>query len=165
MELRTDKRTDDPNTRCPRQNFLAGGIKMNRASTLIINNLHTKWLGKNCSLYRAHKVSQTESPKLTFDLMTPKSTGLLLSSSSDWAKTVICIMPTRFYTQSANIKRLLPRCIHHFKSDIINNMNHMRISGNEPSSVILRKIHVKWFQRKKMLTRKCQNKLKPKGMV
>ena len=29
------------------------------------------------------------------------------------------------------------RCIHHFKSDFINNMDHMRISGTEPSSVIL----------------------------
>ena len=35
------------------------------------------------------------------------------------------------------IKRLLPRCIHHFNSDLINNMDHMRISGIEPSSVIL----------------------------
>ena len=34
-------------------------------------------------------------------------------------------------------KRLLLRCIHHFKTDLINNMDHMRISGNEPSSVIL----------------------------
>ena len=34
-------------------------------------------------------------------------------------------------------KRLLPRCIHHFKSDLIYIMDHMRISGNEPSSVIL----------------------------
>ena len=36
-------------------------------------------------------------------------------------------------------KRLLLRCIHHFKSDIINDMDHMRISGTEPSSVILSK--------------------------
>ena len=34
-------------------------------------------------------------------------------------------------------KRLLLRWIHHFKSDWINNMDHMRISGTEPSSVIL----------------------------
>ena len=34
-------------------------------------------------------------------------------------------------------KRLLLRCKHHFKSDLINNMDHMRISGTEPSSVIL----------------------------
>ena len=33
-------------------------------------------------------------------------------------------------------KKLLLRCIHHFKSDLINNMDHMRISGTEPSSVI-----------------------------
>ena len=32
---------------------------------------------------------------------------------------------------------LILRCIHHFKSDLINNMDHMRISGTEPSSVIL----------------------------
>ena len=34
-------------------------------------------------------------------------------------------------------KRLLPSCIHPFKPVIINNMDHMRISDNEPSSVIL----------------------------
>ena len=34
-------------------------------------------------------------------------------------------------------KRLLLRCLHHFISDLINNLGHMRISGNEPSSVIL----------------------------
>ena len=34
-------------------------------------------------------------------------------------------------------KKLLLRCIHHFKSDLIYNMDHMRISGTEPSSVIL----------------------------
>ena len=33
-------------------------------------------------------------------------------------------------------KRLLVRCIHHFKSDLINYMDHMRISGTEPWSVI-----------------------------
>ena len=32
---------------------------------------------------------------------------------------------------------VLLRCIHHFESDVINNMDHMRISGNEPLSVIL----------------------------
>ena len=35
-------------------------------------------------------------------------------------------------------KRLQLRCIHHFKSDLINNMDHMRISGTESSSVILK---------------------------
>ena len=34
-------------------------------------------------------------------------------------------------------KRLLLRCIRHFKSDSINNMDHIRIAGTEPSSVIL----------------------------
>ena len=42
------------------------------------------------------------------------------------------------YFQTIGIlKRLLLRCIHHFQSDFINNMDHMRISGTEPSSVIL----------------------------
>ena len=60
-------------------------------------------------------------------------------------------------------KRLLPRCINRFKSDLINNMDHMRISGNEPSSVILSQ--TKCIQKLKMTARKCQNKLKSKGMV
>ena len=29
-------------------------------------------------------------------------------------------------------KRLVLRCIHHFKSDLINDMDHMRISGTKP---------------------------------
>ena len=33
-------------------------------------------------------------------------------------------------------KRLLLRCIHHFKSDLINNIDHMRISDTEHSQVI-----------------------------
>ena len=33
--------------------------------------------------------------------------------------------------------RLLLRCIHHFISELIYNMDHMRISGTGPSSVIL----------------------------
>ena len=57
-------------------------------------------------------------------------------------------------------KRLLLRCIHHFKSNWINNIDHMRISGNEPSSVILRQ--TKKFPKLKTLTRKYQNMLKPK---
>ena len=42
-------------------------------------------------------------------------------------------MFTPFYDK----KRLQIRCIHHFKSDLITNIDHMRISGIEPSSVIL----------------------------
>ena len=39
----------------------------------------------------------------------------------------------------------------------------MRISGTEPSSVILSQTGslISW----KVITKKCQNKLKPKGMV
>ena len=60
-------------------------------------------------------------------------------------------------------KRLLLRCLHHFKSDLINNMDHMRISGTEPSSVILRQ--TKLFQKMQIDAEKFQNELKPKGMV
>ena len=56
-------------------------------------------------------------------------------------------------------KRLLRRCIHHFKSDLINNMDHMRITGTETSSVILSQ--TKWFKKLKSDTPRCQNKLKP----
>ena len=34
-------------------------------------------------------------------------------------------------------KTLLLRCTHHFDSDLNYNLDHMRISGTEPSSVIL----------------------------
>ena len=61
------------------------------------------------------------------------------------------------------IEKLRLRCTHNFKSDLINNMDHMRISGNELSSVILRQ--TLQFQKLKILIRKCQNKLKLKGMV
>ena len=46
--------------------------------------------------------------------------------------------------------------IHHFKSDVINNMDHMRISGTEPPSAIFSQ---------KGIFKTFQNKLKPKGMV
>ena len=61
-------------------------------------------------------------------------------------------------------KRLLLRCIHHFKSDLINNMDHMRISGTEPSSVILsqtKKLTNGWIEAPKV----PKYKSKPKGMV
>ena len=47
--------------------------------------------------------------------------GTLWSTSSDTRQVV----------------ELLLRCLHHFESDLINNMDHMRISGTQPSSVIL----------------------------
>ena len=34
-------------------------------------------------------------------------------------------------------KRLLVRCVHHFKADLINNMDRMRISGTEPNCLHL----------------------------
>ena len=42
-------------------------------------------------------------------------------------------------------------------------MDHMRISGNEPSSVILSQ--TKWFQTLKIIAQKSQIKVKPKGIV
>ena len=36
-------------------------------------------------------------------------------------------------------KRILLRRMHHFLSDLINNMDYMHISGTKPSSVILSK--------------------------
>ena len=61
-------------------------------------------------------------------------------------------------------KRLILRCIHHFKSDEIYNMDHMRISGTEPSSVILNQTKNK-VQNMRSDTKRCQKKVKPKGMV
>ena len=46
-----------------------------------------------------------------------------------------------------NMKRLHLRCIHHFISDLISNKDHMRISGTEPSSVILSQ--TKYFRKLK----------------
>ena len=60
-------------------------------------------------------------------------------------------------------KRLLLRWIHHFESDWINNVDHMRISGTEPSWVILSQR--KWFKKLKINVQKCPNKVNPKGMV
>ena len=53
-------------------------------------------------------------------------------------------------------KRLLhvPRCIRHFKSDLINNMDHMRISVTEPSSVILKQ--TKWIKELNSEIQMCQ---------
>ena len=53
--------------------------------------------------------------------------------------------------------------MHHFKSDLINNMDHMRISGIEPSSVILSLR--KKLKKVKKNAKKYRKKLKPKGMV
>ena len=64
-----------------------------------------KWLGKNCGLYRAHKVLYTGCRRWHWpcDL---KLIGFLLSSATcevwTWlGKKLACIVPTKFYTQSA----------------------------------------------------------------
>ena len=53
--------------------------------------------------------------------------------------------------------------IHHFKSDLINNMELMRISGNVPSLVILSQTN--GFNSWKWLPERAKNKLKLTGMV
>ena len=58
-------------------------------------------------------------------------------------------------------KRLLLRCIHHFKSDLINNMDHMRISGTEPSSVILSQKGGS-FKSSKVMSKNCQTQAEAK---
>ena len=45
----------------------------------------------------------------------------------------------------------------------MNNMDNMRISGTELSSVIFS--HTKMFEKVKSDAKKCKNKLKLKGMV
>ena len=53
--------------------------------------------------------------------------------------------PCSTSSDTHQVVELLQRCIYHFKSDLINDMDHMRISGTEPSSVILN--HRKWFKK------------------
>ena len=45
--------------------------------------------------------------------------------------------PPKFGNEVKYKKRLLSRYIHHFKSDLIYNIDHMHILGTEPLSVIL----------------------------
>ena len=69
-----------------------------------------KWLGKNCSLYLAINVLKTKCQIWPWPLTPwPKMNrvpplimnNLHVKFDSDWAKTVVCIVPTRFYRQSA----------------------------------------------------------------
>ena len=56
-------------------------------------------------------------------------------------------------TQVVEIQKMtLLRCINHFKLDLINNMDHMRIISTEPSFVILS--HTKKFKKLKSDTPK-----------
>ena len=63
----------------------------------------------------------------------------------------------------SNTKKLLLRCIHHFKSDLINNVDCFRISGIKPSSVTLSQ--TKQFETFKSEAPKVYKKLKPKRRV
>ena len=57
-------------------------------------------------------------------------------------------------------KRLILRCIHHLISDLINNMDHMRISGTKPCSVILNR--TKYFKNLKKWCPKLPKQAKTK---
>ena len=71
-----------------------------------------KWLDKYCSCYRVHKVLNTECrswpwpltswPKINRVLSLPIH-NLHVKFESDGAKTVVAIVPTRSYTQSAKV--------------------------------------------------------------
>ena len=71
-----------------------------------------KLLGKNCSLYRVNKVLYTECKSWPWPL-TPWPqinrfppfiiNNLHVKFKSDWAKTAVCIVSTRSYTQSAKV--------------------------------------------------------------
>ena len=71
-----------------------------------------KWLGKNWSRYCVHKVLYTECQSWPWPLTPwPKINrvppliinNLHVKFESDWAKTVVCIVSTRSYTQSAKV--------------------------------------------------------------
>ena len=88
----------------------------------------------------------TNQPKSTVELGYTEI--LMLSNATNQPKSTVelgCMCPRELTdppavtltTQLKYKKRLLLRCIHHFISDLIYNMDHMRISGTKPSSVIL----------------------------
>ena len=87
--------------------FICMGLAGLRAACEKRNN--TKW--------KFLSIVGLESASLTF----------IVRPSNDWASLKVM-----------NLKKgLLLRCIHHFESDLIHNMDHMHISGTEHSSVIL----------------------------
>ena len=63
----------------------------------------------------------------------------------------------------SNMKRLLLRCIHQFNSDLNNNMDFMRISGTEPSSVILSQTKYVVSKVEKWCTKSAETSLSQKG--
>ena len=90
--------------------------KINRVPPLIMNKQLTcevwKWPSKNCSLYHAHNVLQRTYESWPWPLIPwPKinrfppliMNNLHIKFESDRAKTVVCIVPTRFYRLSAKV--------------------------------------------------------------
>ena len=105
-------------TECQRWPWpLTPWLKINRVPPLIIHNLHVKFESNWTKIVVCivSTRSYTHSAKVDLDLWPrdPKSIGFLLSSStiylvhvkfeSNWAKTVVCILPTRSYTQSDKV--------------------------------------------------------------
>ena len=111
---------------CPRFNFALSAIwSIGEIKTvsikLDIKSLVGKWDSERIQ-DRANQYEYSEN---------------LLTRMLHPSKDVKQILKTLFLFSIQNKKRILRRCIHHFWSDVINNMDNMRISGTEPSSVIL----------------------------
>ena len=74
------------------------------------------------------------------------TTSLVYGQILKWIHHVV-IWLCNAITEGLYKKRLLLRCKHRFKSDLMNNINHMRISGTEPSSAILTQKSIEKFIR------------------
>ena len=95
---------------------------------------------QRCSLYHVHKVHARADERMDGTTQGRNHSSVTISHRRELR---------------GDKKRLLLRCIHHLKSDSINNMDPMRISGAEPSSVILSK--TKQFQKLECVYQKCLN--------
>ena len=82
-------------------------------------------------------------PTVCWNTFPAKTTKILSTRNSSNEKGHGDATRIKIYIQV--ISKILLRWIHNFKSDLINIIDHMRISGNEPSSVILRQ--TEWFQK------------------
>ena len=94
---------------------------------------------KSCETLRRHQRLQPHNDCGIADKLKTATNiqlvWLTLSLPIFWS---ICFLSATFtLTVKGYKKRRLLRCIHNFKSDLFNNMDHMWMSGTEPSSVIL----------------------------
>ena len=65
-----------------------------------------------------------------------RRTWLHVPSGTHWSTSIDTHQAVEIQKETST------KCIHHFKSYVINNMDHMHISGTEPSSVILSQIRL-----------------------